>query len=73
MNSVVKNDNEKIYRAKMWGIRHGFYGMPGGWIYHKDIIPTKTDRHGPFGSSSKPICHGWAILCNQLKEGYYGQ
>ena len=33
------------HRIRIWGNAHGYYGEPGGWIYHE--------------SSDKPICHGW--------------
>lgn len=48
MTEATKNYDEQKFRAKRWGLKHGYFGMKGGWIYRDDI--------------RFPICHGWARL-----------
>jgi len=46
------NEDEKA-RAKRYGLKHGYSGMLGGWIY------DKTGQH---------VCHGWGHFWDDRKN-----
>lgn len=52
---------DTTYKARKWGKAHGFYGMPGGWIYREGDKRTTTLYPGGY-VVQKPVCQGWAQL-----------
>ena len=44
--------DEATKRAKAWGKAHGYYWMPGGWVY----------REG----KERPVCQGWYQLYQRI-------
>lgn len=53
MNDTPLTYSQKAYRARRYGVAHGYHGAPGGWIYEP--------------CNQRPVVQGWGAFYTQRR------